>query len=134
MAACASAGREAAERGAAHGEAHRQLSYTLLAKKLGAKGRERIVGQTVYAIEGGAYRVSLLKPRSADAPDRNRLLVFSPKNSGDLLGKLMRGLVTPRGWDRVIGEGNPVPPSFTGVLIESGQEVARLFIPRVGGF
>ncbi|MFI4871006.1 MAG: hypothetical protein ACIARQ_04275 [Phycisphaerales bacterium JB061] len=95
-------------------------------KKLGAKGRERIVGQTVYAIEGGAYRVSLLKPRSADAPDRNRLLVFSPKNSGDLLGKLMRGLVTPRGWDRVIGEGNPVPPSFTGVLIESGQEVARI--------
>ncbi|MCA9273176.1 MAG: hypothetical protein KDA31_09040 [Phycisphaerales bacterium] len=94
-------------------------------KKLGAKGREKIVGQTVYAIEGGAYRVSLLSPRNANAPDKNRLLVFSPKDSNDLLSKLLRGLVTPRGWDKVIGEGNPVPPSVNGLLLESGQEVAR---------
>ena len=95
-------------------------------KKLDAKGRDTVVGQTVYAIEGGAYRVSLLKPRSSKTPDTNRLLVFSPKDSSDLFSKLLRGLVTPRGWDRVVGEGDRVPPSVTGVLIEAGQEVARI--------
>ena len=95
-------------------------------KKLGAKGRDIVSGQTVYAIEGGAYRFSLLKPRQADKGDAYRLIVFCPRDSDELLRHLIRGLVTPTGWDRVVGLGKFTKPSITGVLINERAEVARL--------
>ncbi len=101
------------------------LGITVI-KKLGAKGRETVVGQTVYAIEGGAYRVSLLKPRSSKQSDDNRLLVFSPKDSSELLSRLVRGLVTPRGWENAIGAGRAFPASVTAVLLEAQTDVARI--------
>lgn len=95
-------------------------------KKLGAKGRDSEAYQTVYAIEGGAYRVSLLKPSNASGPDEYRLIVFSPRDSNELLRKLIRGLVSPMGWSRVVGKGNLTKPTVTGVLFTDQAEVARI--------
>lgn len=95
-------------------------------KKLGAKGRGIEAGQTLFAIEGGAYRVTLLRPRGSGAQDTHRLVVFSPRNSGDLLRTLVRGLVEPRHWEPVVGAGKRPAPSIAASFQFDGAEVARL--------
>lgn len=97
-------------------------------KKLGAKGREIEAGQTLFAIEGGAFRVTLLKPRGAVAADTHRLVIFSPRDSGDLLRRLVRGMIDPKHWKPVVGEGKRPPPSINAAFLAANAEVARLGI------
>lgn len=95
-------------------------------KKLDAKGRDVEADQTVFAIEGGAYRLSLLRPRGAGAADHHRLVVVAPRGSNELLRRLVRGMIEQKNWDRLVGTGKRPAPSLTGSLLTRGVEVARI--------
>lgn len=103
--------------------APRDLALDLI-KKLDAKGRDTEAGQTIFAIEGGAYRLALVRIRGGS--DESRVVVFAPKGSDELLRILVRGLAQREHWDHIAGEGRTPASSVMGVLSQGGADVARV--------
>jgi len=100
-----------------------KLAYTVL-EALGAKRRDFEAGHTVFAIEDGTYRISLVHPRGNAAGKTNaRLFVVSPRGSNKLFRKLVRGLSTPNRWADLVGQNNKLPPQIAGVFRADGQDV-----------
>ena len=105
-----------------------KLAYTVL-KALGAKRRDLEAGNTVFAIEDGAYRISLVHPRENAADNTHaRLFVVSPRDSKSLFRKLVRGLSQPKSWGEVVGQNHKLSPQIAGVFRADGQDVGVVTI------
>lgn len=96
-----------------------------LIKRLGGKGRDLIADQPIFAIEGGAYRVSPISVRG-DAGRKARLFVIAPRESAVLFADLVKGLSQRDRWADLVGHNRALSPQFAGRLRTKGTDVAQI--------
>ncbi|GAB5496228.1 MAG: hypothetical protein Phyf2KO_13080 [Phycisphaerales bacterium] len=94
-------------------------------KRLGGKGRDLIADQPIFAIEGGAYRVSPVSVKST-AGRKYRLFVIAPRDSADLFANLVKGLSDTERWADLVGQNRVLSPQFAGRLRAEGADVAQI--------
>lgn len=100
-----------------------KLAYQVL-ESLGAKRRDMDSGNTIFAIEDGAYRISLVRSREDTKNKSNsRIFVVAPRESRDLFRVLVRGLGKQQGWDNLVGRNERFQPQIAGVFRADGQDV-----------
>ncbi|HED53561.1 MAG TPA: hypothetical protein ENJ00_05100 [Phycisphaerales bacterium] len=93
--------------------------------ELNAKGRDVESGHTVFALEDGAYRAALIRPRGPRGnPNDLRLVIFGPKSSGDVIAALIRSLSTKERWDVLVGEGNEPVAAVAGMLNKNDNSLS----------
>lgn len=96
-------------------------------KRLGAKGRDYEAGQAIFAIEGGAYRISPVRVRDG-AGGKARLFVIAPRQSADLFRTLVRGLSQKEHWADLVGQNKDLATQNAGVLRADNTNVAQLTV------
>ncbi|RNC82249.1 MAG: hypothetical protein ED559_10845 [Phycisphaera sp.] len=94
-------------------------------KRLGGKGRDLIADQPIFAIEGGAYRVSPISVRGV-AGRKARLFVIAPRQSAELFADLVKGLSKKERWADLVGQNRVLSPQFAGRLRAEGSDVAQI--------
>jgi hypothetical protein len=105
-----------------------KLAFAVL-KSLGAKHRDIEAGHTIFAIEDGAYRITLVRPSNdAGGGSDARIFVVAPRASKNLFRWLVRGLSKPKGWTELVGQNRKLKPQIAGVFRADGQEVGFINI------
>lgn len=94
-------------------------------KRLGGKGRDLIADQPIFAIEGGAYRVSPISVRGVTGRNA-RLFVIAPRKSAELFTDLVKGLSQKDRWADLVGLNRVLAPQIACRLRTGGSDVAQI--------